>query len=185
MSDKIFLKNYEKTITEFCIKNDRSKITGSESNKKIDNIKKKLNNPNKIIFNVEVPGDQKYKNEEKSQKNFHFKSEKNINNYNTINNINIFSENENLSLDLLQDYHKKFQDEENELDKEFGDLEDSFSGIFSNLGSNNPSFNKSIIINNNNNVNYPTENNVINHSISGDSQEFVTTNTIIFGKGLL
>jgi len=43
MSDKIFLKNYEKTITEFCIKNDRSKITGSESNKKIDNIKKKLN----------------------------------------------------------------------------------------------------------------------------------------------
>jgi len=71
------------------------------------------------------------------------------------------------------------------LDKEFGDLEDSFSGIFSNLGSNNPSFNKSIIINNNNNVNYPTENNVINHSISGDSQEFVTTNTIIFGKGLL
>ena len=182
MSDKTFLKDYENKITEFCIKNDGSKISGSESNKKIDNIKNKLNNSYNI-FKVEVPGGQDSKNEEKSQKNFHFKSEKNINNFNTINNINIFSENENLSLDLLQDYHKNFPDGENELNKEFEALEDSCSNIFSNLGSNNPSFNNTIIINKNNNVN-PTENNVINHSASGDSEEFVTTNTIIIGKGL-
>lgn len=181
MSDKCFLKDYENTITEFCIKNDGSKITGSESNKKIDNIKNKLNKSNKFIFKVEVPGEQKSKNEA----NFHFNSEKNINNFNTINNINIFSENENLSLDLLQDYHKNFQDEENELNKEFEALEDSCSDIFSNLGSNKPSFNRSII-KNNINANHLTENNVINHFVSqnsGDSEDFVTK-TIIIGKGL-
>ena len=184
MSDKCFLKDYENTITEFCVKNDGSIITGSESNKKIDYIKNKLNKSNKIIFKVEVPGDQKFKNEE----NFHFKSEKNINNFNTINNlnnINIFSDNENLSLDLLQDYHKNFQDEENELNKEFEALEDSCSDIISNLGSNNPSFNRTIM-QNHINANHLTENNVINHSVSqnsGDSEEFVTK-TIIIGKGL-
>ena len=186
MSDKIFLKDYENIITELCIKNDGSIITGSESNKKIENVKNILNEPKKVIFKVEAPGRQK-SGEVKSQKNFHFKTEKNINNENTINNINIFSENENLSLDLFQDYHKNFQDGENELKKEFEALEDSYSDIFSNLGSNNPSFNKNITLNNNNNNR--TENNVINNynsiSLNNDNSENFETKTVFIGKGLI
>ena len=186
MSDKVFLKDYENTITEICIKNDGSKKTCNESNKKIENSKNILGGPKKYIFKVEVPGSQKFKEKEKSQNNFHFQTENNINNY-PVGNINIFSENENLSLDLFQDYHLNIQDGDNELKKEFEALEDSNSDIFLNLGSNNPSFKKSFILNNNNNLNNRTENNVINHSFSlnkDDSDKF-TTKTIIIGKGLI
>ena len=183
MSDKVFLKDYENVITEYYIKNDDvSKVTGSESNKKLENVKNKSKNPNKIIFKVEVPGGQASKEEEKNPKIFH--SEKNINSI-TINNINSFSD-ENISMDLLQDYNKKYSDRDNELNKEFEALEDSDAEIFSNIGSNNPSFNRSLINYSNNIVKNPTENNVLNHSISQsiDDIEILSTKTIIIGKGL-
>lgn len=180
MSDKFFLKDYENVITEFCNKNDGSKVTGSESSKNLENIKNKLNEPKKITFKVEVAGSKKSKIEKKCQNIF--QTENNINN-----NINIFSDT-NLSFDLLQDYNKNFRDGDNELNKDIEALEDSDYNIFLNLGSNNPSFNRTLIQNNNNiNINNKTENNVINHSISlsSDGSEVFKTKTIIIGKGLI
>ena len=182
MSDKVFLKDYEKTITELYIKNDGSKVTASESNKKIEAFKKKSNNPNKITFKVEMAGDKKSLDKEKKYNIFH--SEKNINS-NTIYNINNFPD-ENLSMTLLQDYNRIY-DRDNELNRQFEALEDSDAEIFSNLGSNNPSFNRSLIHNDENMVNSRRENNEVNHSIlqnNDDSEGFLTT-TINVRKGYI
>lgn len=179
MSDQIFLKDYENTISHFNCKNNTSKKTGTESNKKIENIQNKLNNKKKIIFKVEHPKNNNSSHEEKeSQKKI--ETEKNVNNINNINNF--LQENDNLSLNLFLDYNMHYQDGENELNKEFEVLERS--SLFVNIGSNNASFNRNFIQNDNNNINQ-TENNVINHSNSeNDGDVNFQTKTIIVGNGL-